>query len=611
MKNKLLFLSLLVYHLFAYCTSEAQQADRWQQRVEYAMEIDMDTKKHQFKGKQKLTYFNNSPDTLSKVFYHLYFNAFQPGSMMDVRSRALPDPDGRVRDRIFKLKPDEYGYQKINKLTQDGKKVAYIVSETILEVTLAKPILPNSKTVFEMDFEAQVPVQIRRSGRNNADGVDYSMTQWYPKLCEYDYQGWHPNPYIAREFHGVWGDFDVKISIDSAYLIGGTGYLQNPNEIGKGYQTKGTKVNKPKSKKLTWHFKAPQVHDFAWAADPDYAHDAVQVNEDLTFHFIYRKEKASTVEQWKKLPPYAIDAMNFMNKNFGKYPYKQYTFISGGDGGMEYPMATLIKDAGSFEGLMGTAIHELIHSWYQGVLATNESLYAWMDEGFNSYAQNKMGGGDFPQEGNYQHYFSIVKRGIEEPLSTHADHFATNAAYSMAAYSKGCVFLGQLGYIIGEETLAKGMLQYYDTWKFKHPNPNDFIRIMEKLSGLELDWYKEYFVNTTHTIDYGIKEIQDAGTQTKVILEKIGRMPMPIDVYVTFKDGSKELFYIPQTLMRGEKPVENKGLKRTVLGDWNWVEATYTFNISRKITEIEKIEIDITKRLADVQESNNVLVVGK
>ena len=214
------------------------QPDRWQQRVKYTMDINMNVTTNQFTGKQKLEYTNNSPDTLTKVFYHLYFNAFQPNSMMDARSRELgktrvgrnQDWDGRVRDRIQNLKPDEIGYQKILSLKMNGVAQQFNVLETILEVKLTKPILPKTTVVFDMDFEAQVPLQVRRSGRDNPQtGVRYSMSQWYPKLCEYDYEGWHPTPYVAREFYGVWGDFDVKITIDKNYILGGTGYLQNPN----------------------------------------------------------------------------------------------------------------------------------------------------------------------------------------------------------------------------------------------------------------------------------------------------------------------------------------------------------------------------------------------
>ena len=186
----------------------------WQQKVSYTMDIDFDDTKHQFKGTQTLVYTNNSPDELDKVFYHLYFNAFQPESMMDVRSRTIKDPDSRVGDRISKLKPEEMGYQKINSLKMNGRKVNYTIVGTILEVELKKTIKPGESVTFDMDFEAQVPIQIRRSGRNSKEGVDYSMTQWYPKMSEYDREGWHANPYVGREFHGVWGDFDMTIHMN-------------------------------------------------------------------------------------------------------------------------------------------------------------------------------------------------------------------------------------------------------------------------------------------------------------------------------------------------------------------------------------------------------------
>ncbi|MCE2994774.1 MAG: M1 family peptidase, partial [Flammeovirgaceae bacterium] len=174
---------LFVILFSCFCTTLLAQRDYWQQRVDYTMDIQFNSTNHRFTGTQKLVYTNNSPDTLAKVYYHLYFNAFQPGSMMDVRSRNLPDPDRRVMDRISKLKEDEIGYQHVVSLKQDGKDVSYKVNGTVLEVTLAKPILPKTKATFDLQFEAQVPVQIRRSGRNNREGISYSMTQWYPKMA--------------------------------------------------------------------------------------------------------------------------------------------------------------------------------------------------------------------------------------------------------------------------------------------------------------------------------------------------------------------------------------------------------------------------------------------
>ncbi|WP_370539745.1 M1 family metallopeptidase [Algoriphagus sp. Y33] len=585
------------------------QTGRFQQAADYQMDVEMDVNTNQYKGTQVLVYTNNSPDTLHRVFYHLYYNAFQPGSMMDERSRNIADPDRRVGDRISKLKPDEIGYLRVNSLTMNGKAVEYKEVGTILEVELREPILPNSDVKFEMDFSGQVPLQIRRSGRDSEEGVRFSMSQWYPKMSEYDEQGWHANPYIGREFYGIWGDFDVKITIDKTYMLGGTGYLQNPNEIGHGYEDEGTKVPQTKGDKLTWHFKAPKVHDFMWAADPKYRHDKVEMTNGITVHHLYIPTNDVTAN-WEKLKEYTPKAIEYMSEHFGQYPYKQFSVIQGGDGGMEYPMSTLVTGGRNLNSLVGVMVHELAHSWFQGVLATNEALYPWMDEGFTSYATSLAMSAIFrpseaPLRGSYMGYYRLVSSGKEEPMSTHADHYHTNAAYSTAAYAKGAVFLAQLGYIIGDEVRDKGMLSYFNTWGFKHPNVNDFVRVMEKESGLELDWYKEYFVYTTKTIDYGIKKVTAQGEQTDITLERIGLMPMPIDVVITYTDGSSEMVYLPLEIMRGEKSPEASAATRIISEDWPWTNLTKTITINKKMETIKSIEIDPSKRLADINEDNN------
>ncbi len=611
--------NLLTLTLLSILSTFSQaQPERWQQQVNYEMNIDMDVAKNQYRGIQRIVYTNNSSDTLRKIFYHLYFNAFQPNSMMDVRSRTIADADPRVSDRIYKLKPEEQGWIKVNALKHNGKALKHNANETILEVTLSEPILPKSTATFEMEWDAQVPIQIRRSGRDSREGVRYSMTQWYPKLCEYDYQGWHSNPYIAREFYGVWGDFDVKISIDKNYLVAAGGYLQNPQEIGYGYEAPGQTVNRPTGDKLTWHFKAPNVHDFAWAADPDYTHTKINAADGTVMHFVWQKGKGYD-DQWEKLPAIMNRARTIMNERFGKYPHREYYFIQGGDGGMEYPLATLVTGNRPLNSLVGVSVHEQLHSWYQMVLGSNESLYAWMDEGFTSYAsdivENELAregllpGRDAvenPFAGTYAAYERLATSGNEEPLTTHADHFNTNFGYGLAAYVKGAVFLHQMEYIIGKQAFDKGLLRYYDTWKFKHPNANDVTRVFEKQSGLELDWYKEDWVNTINTIDYAIDTVvADGRKNTKVVIGRKGRMAMPLDIVVTYDNGEQELFYAPLESMRGEKPAENT-MKRTVLPDHRWVDPTYEFEIPERMRNIKKIEIDPTRRMADLVWENNV-----
>ncbi len=572
------------------------------------MNIDFNVGSHQFTGNQELIYYNNSPDTLKKVYYHLYFNAFQPNSMMDVRSRNLNDPDKRVRDRILYLRENEIGYHRIGSLTQDGKSLSYNIEGTILEVDLVDPIYPGSSSTFKMTFESQVPVQIRRSGRDNAEGISYSMAQWYPKLAEYDKSGWHAHPYVQREFYAPWGDFEVNITIDKDYLVAAGAELQNPSEIGYGYIEEG-EVNRPSGRKLTWKFKAENVHDFMWAADPDYVHKKIQVPDGPLVHFIFQED--SLTEKWNRIPKLVVKSFQFMSETFGEYPYAHFYVVQGGDGGMEYPMATLINGHRNLKSLMSVIIHEAFHSWYQGVLGSNESYYAWMDEGFTEFAENITkahiygGVNKDPHSGNYSGYFNLVESGLEEPMTTHADHFETNFAYSRAAYSKGAVTLAQLGYVIGDDVLLSGMRKYFDTWKFRHPDKNDFIRLMEKHSGIELDWYFDWWINSTKTIDYGIESVlENKSDQTKIRLDRVGKIPMPIDLVVTKVDGSQTLYYIPLGLMRGEKSNESS-MDRVIMKDWYWTHPTYEFVIPVSIDEIKSIELDPSKRMADTDRSNN------
>ena len=573
----------------------------WQQKADYKIAIDLDVETHQYKGVQELTYTNNSPDTLYRVFYHLYFNAFQPGSEMDIRSRNIEDSDKRVGDRISKLLPSEIGFIKPQRLTQDGVLLSFEIAGTILEVDLNTPILPNKSTVFTMDWDAQIPIQVRRSGRNNAEGIAYSMTQWFPKIAEYDFEGWHAVPYIAREFHSVWGDYDVRIKLDENYIIGGTGYLQNSDKKGLGEKTKGST--------RTWHFKAPNVHDFAWAADKNFIHDTYKGPNGVILNFYYKNDP-EIIENWKNLQEKTAQLLSYFNKHIGDYPYKQYSVIQGGDGGMEYAMCTLITGKRKLESLIGVTAHELAHTWFQFLLATNESKHEWMDEGFTSYISNlamneiMKEGKDNPNSNSYRGYSYIATSGKEQPQSTQADRYTTNTGYSIAAYSKGAVFLSQLEYVIGKDNLNKTLLRYYKEWAFKHPTPNDFIRVAEKVSGAELDWYLTDWTQTTNTIDYGIKNIVSEKEKTTITIERIGLMPMPIDIKVTYEDGKMDNFYIPLQMMRTNKPNPRISESWTVLPDWAWAYPNYSF-VLKKDKRIKSIVIDDSGLMADINLENN------
>jgi len=615
MNSKMAMFCLLscICNFYASWISAQSPKYYWQQEIAYKMMVDMDVQTNQFVAHQSIKYTNNSPDALTKLYFHLYLNAFQPGSAMDIRSMLIPDPDPRIGSRINSLTADEQGFQKMVRLQQTGHDLTFKVSGTILEVIPLQPVKPGQTIKLEMDYTAQVPIQIRRNGRDNAEGIRYTMSQWYPKMCEYDRQGWHTEQYIAREFYGVWGNFDVTIHIDSTYTLAATGILKNAKTIAHGYGGK----SKQTTKKTTWQFEAKNVHDFVWAADPDYVHEIYHCKNGVVFHTFYHSSESAD-RNWKKLPVIMEEALNYINAHFGTYPYPQFSFVQGGDGGMEYPMATLITGNRPFPSLVGVCVHEFLHSWFYGVLGFNESKYYWMDEGFTNYAELRVGAylkalglmpgqtSEFLFDGDFKNYYSIVTHGIEEPLSTHADHFEYNSAYSFAAYTKGSIFLHQLEYVMGTDAFNRGLLDFFNTWKFKHPDADDLILVMEQACGFQLDWYKDYMVYTTKAIDYAIDSMMDINHHSWVHLVNYGKMPMPVDVKVTLKDGSMHFYTIPLDLMLGAKSqVDPNGVTYTVLHEWDWVNPEYLFDLPFPETTIQEIVIDPFHRMADQDRSNN------
>ena len=605
-KNTMINKFFRIFVLICYFSGFSQ--NYWQQAVDYKMNVEMNVEDYTYTGEQQLTYTNNSPETLHKVFYHLYFNAFQPGSEMAARVNNGKDKNTRFNVNIDSINYNQQGYLKVYDLKQDGKSIQSVLSGTILEVTLIEPIKPGNSTIFSLNFEGKVPDLIRRSGKNSSEGVALSMAQWYPKMAEYDYEGWNAEPYLGREFHGVWGNFDVRITLNKKFTVAASGYLQNPEEVGHGYsEGKG----KAKKKKLSWHFYAPNVHDFTWSADPNYIHDTFLGPNGVELHFFY-VDNPKYNSTWKKLQPKTAELMEFFNKRLGEYPYKQYTVAQGGDGGMEYAMMTLITGNRSYESLLGVTAHELAHSWFQHVLATNEMKYEWMDEGFTTYIStlaveemlNKKS--LFPFSSSYDNYFYLVSSGKEEPQQTNANRYIYNMAYEISAYSKGAIFLAQLGYIIGESKLNKTLKSYFEEFKFKHPTPNDFRRVAERISGIQLKWYLTDWTQTTNTIDYAIKSIDENSENTNIRLKRVGNMPMPLDVLVKFEDGSTSVYYIPIPLMRGEKESPYK-LDWVVLEDWAWAYSEYQIEINKAKGKVSEVLIDPSFFMADINRENNYL----
>ena len=613
MNMRLFILFSLIFSL-----SSAQQNAYYQQSAKYKMDIDVDAENFTYQGKQTLTYTNNSPDELKVVYFHLYWNAFKAGSMMDQRVGGQgKNGDSRLQkdgiSRLASIPKTEEGAQNIHWIKQNGKDLKFEIQETIMKVELATPIKPNSSTTFTMDWDAVIPMQIRRSGRNNREGIDMTVTQWYPKIAEYDYDGWATFDYVGREFHAPFSDFEVNIRIDKNYVIGAGGILENPLEV-KGYDEKAT-IKTDDKNKATWKWSAKNMLDFAWAADKDYTVENFTVLDGPKVYYVY--QKSDKTKLWSDSKPYITQFFQLMNATFGRYTYPTYSFIQGGDGGMEYGMCTMmLGEANSLEGLLGLMVHEGGHSWNQQIMAYNESMRPWMDEGFTSYYENLVMHQILPPKvatanpfvGTLNAYRNFVKRGIEEPAVWFGDHHDNGGAYSFASYVKGELFLVQLGYIMGEQNLSVTMKEFYNTWKLKHPTDRDLMHIAQKVSGMDLKWFQNYWINTTKTIDYGIKEVKYDANSTTVTLVNNGNIPMPIDFSILKKDKKVINYQIPLNMTHVWKKKDIYG-DCTTLNYWPWTQKEYTFTIPYNKSQISTLGIDFSQRLADVNMADNMVEV--
>ncbi len=593
-----LFSSLLVLlALLAAPALHAQGTPSWQMRVAYDMDITMDAPAHQFTGTQRLTLTNESPDTLTYVYYHLYFNAFQPQSLMAERNRQLPDPDSRVVPRIFELGPDEIGYHRVASLTQDGTPIPFEIDDTLLRATLARPIPPGGRATFEMAFNSQVPLQTRRSGRDSREGIDYSMSQWYPKMAYYDSRGWHADPYVGREFYAPYGSFDVTIDLPAEYVIGATGVLQNPGEIGHGYTDRA--VEHTPGSRLKWHFVAENVHDFAWAADRDYIHDKIE-GDGITYHLFYQPDVS---EGWQFLRQFVPAVIQYYSQRIGPYVWPQFTVAQAGDGGMEYPMVNFITGGRTPGSLVGVTAHEAAHEWFYGMLGSNESDYPWMDEGFTSYMTGEAiaailsPGRTASHAGATRGIMTLQQDGTFEPLNAASDWFETNRAYSVAAYSGGEMVMELLGYVLGDSLRDVFIKEYYDQYLLAPPSAR-----RRRARGRKRERHRAGLVfppaHAAGRAD-GLRRHGRLGQHRHAAPQRPDGVSHRPEADARRRLGA--WVTIPTSEMQQAKPVPDSWV---VAPAWGWTRPTYTLTLDAP-GRIVKAEIDPMGRTPDYNRLNN------
>lgn len=623
-----------------YWKNRMPDKDYWQQDVHYIIAARMDEENDIIRGKETLQYWNNSPDTLRYVYFHLYQNAFVKGSHL----HELEDAN-KVKAHLGKKEAAGLGIV-VSRLTVNGQQVTTELDNTILKIYLPEPLAPGSFAMFSMTFDTYYDhgSTRRRMQMYPAWGfTHYNGTQWFPKICVYDrMHGWDTYQHLNKEFYGDFGIYDVKLDFPSNYVLEATGVLQNrkdvlPDTLRQKLDIKNfanKKWNEPpsiitpyvKGERKIWHYIGNNVHDFAFTADPSYRIGTTTWNGVECVAIVQEPHAAG----WQNAADYVAKIVKTFSTTIGMFGYPKMVAADAQDG-MEYPMLTL--DGGSEPGYRSLFTHEIGHNWFYGMVGSNETYRAAMDEGFTQFLTSwglRLIDGDAqvetPPHSKYKRRFwtpsNVLDRNVltvytmdevnqnEVALNTHSDDFNSGLNHGggyREVYFKTASMLYNLQYVLGDSLFEATMQHYFNQWKFAHPYFEDFRASVIQFTHVDLSWFFDEWFETTKTLDYSVDKIQKLpGVDSFAIkFTRRGEMQMPIDFTVTAKDGSQHNYYIPNTWF--EKKTTATTLPKWY--GWGKLDETYTAHIHMP-GGVKKVQIDTTYRLADKDMVDNYKTKG-
>lgn len=590
------FKRIIAIAVIAACPAAAfaQQKPYFQQEVNYTIHVKLDDVKHELNADETIEYINNSPDALPFIYMHLWPNAYKNDNTafakQQVENGELPFHYSSEEDRGY---IDQLDF-KVNgqpvKLEYDPQHI------DIAKLILNEPLKPGEKITITTPFHVKIPKgEYSRLGHI---GQQYQITQWYPKPAVYDRDGWHPMPYLDQgEFYSEYGTFDVYITLPGNYVVGSTGDLVNGEKelawLNKKAEETAEKIKQDSLRKKdntaaqapafdrkddkfppssnenkTLHYHQERVHDFAWFADKRYHVLKGEVTlphskRNVTTWTMFTNQYAHL---WKNSIEYMNDAIYYYSLWNGDYPYNHATAVDGAlsaGGGMEYPNVTVIGAVSTDFMLETVIMHEVGHNWFYGILGSNERLHPWMDEGINSfnelrYIETKypnagliaiLGNNDklekrfhldrWKQKAQYElTYLFSAQRNEDQPIELHAADY-TNVNYGAIVYSKSAIAFDYLMAYLGEEKMNEAMRLYFDTWRFKHPQPEDLRQIFEQVTGKDLSWFFDNMIKTTNRLDYKISDFKKSSDGSyDITLKNVGQINGPVAV-CGMKDGKR------------------------------------------------------------------------
>jgi hypothetical protein len=597
----------------------------WQLEADYAINASLDPATQTITGSEKISVHNNSKDDLRNIVLRLDHNIFRPEAQRG-SSTPAEATDGMVLTSI-KVVGQEVDLKALpafnrgngappTKITVSG------LTQTVVSINLVEPVKAGTTVELEISWHTKLPGGTQGRGHRMTQRFDdklFQPTQWYPRLAKYDdLRGWETSPYLGpSEFYNNFGKFDVRLTVPGGWIVSGTGVLQNPNEVLTetarqrlstvlksdddviivGETEKGPGKSTAMGDKLTWHFVADKVNDFAWATAENFIWKATRATipgkGPIPIHMVYAPERARFFENAGKVSRHALE---FYSALWAPYPFPQFTMQDGPSAGMEYPMV--------INSNQGAADHETAHQWWPMVVGTNETRYGWMDEGFNQY-MNILSGADtrgkpYSLDGQGQSYGRMSGSENEAPMMWSANDAGTG--YSFQTYGKTPLMLSMLGGIVGDEAVINAMKKYTATWSFKHPSPWDYMFFMNNELGQNLEWFWYYWLFTTETVEGSIQDVKTVKGKTTVTVHQAGEMPSPVVLKVEFEATGAAL-----------KKVANAKMIDATTAEVTW-PASVWFNGDRTFSavmdfgerKIKKITLDPHGRFPDANTADNV-----
>lgn len=592
----------------------------WQQSVAYRIHAELDPRTTVLHGSERIVYHNHSPDTLRQVVLNLYQNIYTESVP---RNRRAPNTGGVTLERVV-VQGAPLAEQQAGAGRAAAAPAGYRVDGTIGRIDLPRPIVPGDSAVLEIDWHHKVPpAPTFRTAWEDALGARALVVgQWYPQIAVYDdLNGWDATPYLGDgEFYLEYGDFDVDLTLPAGWLVGATGTLANAAEV-LSPQTRarlaraaasdtavhvvtaadlasGAALARPASGRATWHFTARNVRDFAFATSDHYLWDAARAwvpdstaaggRRAVAISAIYRPGAPGWERAWR----YGQHAISYLSGAITPYVYSQATVAEGPIPGMEYPMMVFINRAPNERALQSVIAHELGHQWFPMTVGSDEASYAWMDEGINSFDEDRAAEDFFPgadaRAGSRGAYLRVAGHDAEVPLMRHTDLVSPYGARTVAAYSKPAAVMVALRGVLGDEVFDRALREYVRRWAFRHPKPWDFFNTFEQVSGQRLDWFWTPWFFETGVLDQAIESVRPAAGGVDVVVRDRGDNPMPTRVVATTADGKTAEAAIPIARWLGN------GGTRTV-----------TVHVAAAGT-VTRVELDPLQLFPDADRTNNV-----